>query len=86
MENPTPEQIKEFITAGMECTYIEVNGDGRHFYATIVSPSFVGQRTIARQRAVYATLGERILGSDAPIHALSMKTYTPDEWLADQAR
>ena len=86
MENPTPEQIKEFITAGMECTYIEVNGDGRHFYATIVSPSFVGQRTIARQRAVYATLGERILASDTPIHALSMKTYPPDEWLAEQAR
>ena len=86
MENPTPEQIKEFITAGMECTHIEVNGDGRHFYATIVSPSFAGQRTIARQRAVYATLGERILGSDAPIHGLSMKTYTPDEWSAEQAK
>ena len=86
MENPTPEQIKEFITAGMECTHIEVNGDGRHFYATIVSPSFAGQRTIARQRAVYATLGERILGSDAPIHALAMKTYTPDEWSAEQAK
>ena len=85
MENPTPEQIKEFITAGMECTHIEVNGDGRHFYATIVSPSFAGQRTIARQRAVYATLGERILGSDAQIHALSMKTYTPSEWAAQNA-
>lgn len=85
MENPTPEQLEQYIRAGMACTHIEVNGDGRHFYATIVSPDFEGQRTLARQRAVYAALGERILGNDAPIHALSMKTYTPDEWSAAQA-
>ena len=85
MDNPTPEQIKAFISAQLNCTHIEVEGDGRHFYATIVSPDFEGQRTVARQRAVYAALGERILGSDAQIHALSMKTYTPNEWAAQNA-
>ena len=85
MENPTPEQIKAFISAQLNCTHIEVEGDGRHFFATIVSPAFEGQRTLARQRAVYAALGERILGSDAQIHALSMKTYTPNEWAAQDA-
>lgn len=85
MDNPTPEQIKDLISAQLNCTHIEVEGDGRHFYATIVSPDFEGQRTIARQRAVYAVLGERILGSDAQIHALSMKTYTPSEWATQQA-
>lgn len=85
MDNPTPEQIKAFISAQLNCTHIEVEGDGRHFYATIVSPDFEGQRTVARQRAVYAALGERILGSDAQIHALSMKTYTPNEWTAQNA-
>ena len=85
MENPTPDQIKAFISAQLNCTHIEVEGDGRHFYATIVSPDFEGQRTVARQRAVYAALGERILGSDAQIHALSMKTYTPNEWTAQNA-
>lgn len=85
MENPTPEQIKAFISAQLNCTHIEVEGDGRHFYAIIVSPDFEGQRTVGRQRAVYAALGERILGSDAQIHALSMKTYTPNEWAAQDA-
>lgn len=77
MEHPTPEQIKGFILAGLACEHLEIEGDGRHFYATIVSSAFEGQRTLARQRAVYAVLGERM---KEEIHALSMKTYTPSEW------
>lgn len=77
MEHPTPEQIKGFILAGLACEHLEIEGDGRHFYATIVSSTFEGQRTLARQRAVYAVLGERM---KEEIHALSMKTYTPTEW------
>ncbi|MCE1160774.1 MAG: BolA family transcriptional regulator [Burkholderiales bacterium] len=86
MDNPTPEQIQQYIRDGINCTHIDVNGDGRHFFATIVSPAFEGLRTLARQRAVYATLGDKILGHDAHIHALSMKTYTPSEWTAEQAK
>ena len=82
MQTPSTEDIVTYIKNGIECTHLEVNGDGRHFYATIVSPEFEGQRTLARQRAVYAVLGDKILGNDAHIHALSMKTYTPDEWAA----
>lgn len=79
MTHPTPEQIKTYITDGIACEHIELEGDGQHFYATIVSSSFDGQRTLARQRAVYAVLGERMVSE---IHALSMKTYTPAEWQA----
>lgn len=82
MNSITPEDIHTCIDAGIHCTHLDVSGDGRHFYATIVSPAFEGLRTVARQRAVYATLGDKILGSDAEIHALSMQTYTPDEWAA----
>ena len=85
-QTPTPEDIEQFISADLPCEHIEVTGDGRHFYATIVSDKFDGLRTVARQRAVYAVLGERILGNDAQIHALSMKTYTPAEWAAEQAK
>lgn len=80
MESPTPEHIKTYITEHLSCVHIDVEGDGRHFYATIVSAAFEGMRTLARQRAVYAALGDKILGGDALIHALSMKTYTPAEW------
>jgi acid stress-induced BolA-like protein IbaG/YrbA len=75
---PTPEQIKEYIAAGLECSHLEVEGDGQHFTAVIVSPAFVAKRLIQRHQIVYAALGDRMREE---IHALSMKTHTPEEFL-----
>ena len=83
MSQPTPEQVQQYITIGMACEYIAVEGDGQHFYATIVASSFEGLNTLARQRAVYAVLGERMVSE---IHALSMKTHTPQEWAQKAAQ
>ena len=74
---PTPDQIKDYIAAGMECSHLAVEGDGSHFYATIVSSAFAGKRLIQRHQLVYAVLGERMREE---IHALSMKTLTPEEF------
>ncbi|MEI7532361.1 MAG: BolA family protein [Betaproteobacteria bacterium] len=74
---PTPEQIKEYIQSGLDCTHVEVQGDGQHFFATIVSDSFQGLRLIQRHQKVYAALGERM---KEEIHALSFKTLTPEEY------
>ncbi|MCD6027585.1 MAG: BolA family transcriptional regulator [Solimicrobium sp.] len=74
---PTPEQIKNYIAAGMECSHLTVEGDGQHFQATIVSVSFIGKRLIQRHQLVYAILGDRMREE---IHALSMKTLTPEEF------
>ena len=74
---PTPEEVKQYITAGLACTHIQVEGDGQHFFATIVSETFEGKRPIQRHQLVYAALGDRMR---AEIHALSMKTLTPAEW------
>ncbi len=79
---PTPEQIRGYITSGLPCDHLEIEGDGQHFFATIVSAAFVGKRPIARHQLVYAVLGDRMREE---IHALSMKTLTPDEWQASQA-
>jgi acid stress-induced BolA-like protein IbaG/YrbA len=76
----TAEQLQAIIAAGLRCEHIEVSGDGRHWAAVIVSPEFEGQRPIARHQRVYATLGERIKTDE--VHALSMKTFTPAEWSA----
>jgi acid stress-induced BolA-like protein IbaG/YrbA len=76
---PTPDLIKNYIAAGLECTHLEVEGDGQHFTALIVSPAFAGKRLIQRHQLVYATLGDRM---KAEIHALSMKTLTPEEYQA----
>jgi acid stress-induced BolA-like protein IbaG/YrbA len=74
---PTPEQIQRYIADGLPCDHVEVQGDGQHFYATIVSPAFEGHRLIKRHQLVYGALGDRMR---AEIHALSMKTLTPAEW------
>ena len=74
-----PEQIKELIRAGMACEHLALDGDGQHFFATIVSSEFEGKSRIARHQRVYQALGDRMREQ---IHALSMKTLTPAEWAA----
>ena len=77
------EDIQNLIRAGLACDYITLEGDGRHWYATIVSPEFEGKRLVQRQRLVYATLGNRMQTDE--VHALSMKTFSPTEWAAQSA-
>jgi acid stress-induced BolA-like protein IbaG/YrbA len=76
----TADELQSIIAAGLRCEHIELSGDGRHWYATIVSSDFEGQRAIQRHQRVYATLGKKIHTDE--VHALSMKTYTPAEWAA----
>ncbi len=80
MSDPTPSEVERFIANGLACEHIEVDGDGRHFFATIVSSAFQGASRVARHQQVYKALGERMREQ---IHALSMKTLTPAEWAAD---
>ena len=79
MADPTPEQVRDFIAAGLPCEHLEVEGDGRHFFATIVSAAFEGLPRVRRHQRVYAALGDRMREQ---IHALSMKTLTPTEHAA----
>jgi acid stress-induced BolA-like protein IbaG/YrbA len=69
--------VRGYIAAGLACTHLEVEGDGRHFFATIVSPEFEGLMRVKRHQRVYAALGDRMREQ---IHALSMKTLTPAEY------
>ena len=79
MAEPTPEDVQRFIAQGMACQQLQVEGDGRHFSALIVSPEFEGLNRVARHQRVYRALGDRMREQ---IHALSMKTLTPAEWAA----
>jgi acid stress-induced BolA-like protein IbaG/YrbA len=78
---PTPDAVRQYILAGLACEHIDVSGDGQHFEALIVSPEFAGLRLVQRHQMVYRALGERMR---AEIHALSMKTLTPQEWSAER--
>ena len=72
------DQIKESIEALLPCEWIQVEGeDGRHFNAVIVSAQFVGKTMVQQHQLVYRSLCERMKND---IHALSMKTFTPEQW------
>ncbi len=79
MADPTPQQVQSFIAAGLQCEALQVEGDGRHFFATIVSSEFEGLSRVRRHQRVYSALGDRMREQ---IHALSMKTLTPAEHAA----
>lgn len=69
--------IARMIQAGLPGAHARVQGDdGVHFEATVVCEAFRGKLPLARHRMVYATLGDLMGGA---IHALSLKTLTPDE-------
>ncbi len=82
MSEPTPAEVQRFIAQGLVCDHIDVEGDGRHFFATIVSVEFEGTSRVSRHQRVYKALGDRMREQ---IHALSMKTLTPTEWAQSAA-
>jgi acid stress-induced BolA-like protein IbaG/YrbA len=73
------ETIEGYIREKLDCTHLAVQGDGTHFEAVIVSPSFSGKSRVQRHQIVYGALGERMREE---IHALSMRTLSPEEWAA----
>jgi acid stress-induced BolA-like protein IbaG/YrbA len=83
MSMVTPQDIHGYIANGLVCEHLQVDGDGHHFEAVIVSSAFEGKRPIARHQMVYAVLGDRM---KAEIHALSMKTLTPSEWASSASQ
>lgn len=74
----TKEQIKGYIEGGLPSEHVSVSGDdGQHFEAVIVSAEFIGKNRVQQHQLVYQALGNRM---DNEIHALSVKTLTPEEW------
>ncbi|SFW31310.1 BolA family protein [Nitrosovibrio sp. Nv17] len=74
----TPESIKQHIETSLPCELVHVESDdGRHFSAIIVSIEFRGKNKVQQHQLVYRALGDRMRQE---IHALSMKTLTPEQW------
>ncbi len=74
------EEIAGLIRGGVPQARVQVideTGTGDHFQATVVSPAFAGKGLVERHQMVYGSLQGAMAG---PIHALALKTYTPDEW------
>jgi stress-induced morphogen len=76
---PTPDELKgriESALPGSTATVEDLTGGGDHFRAEVVSNRFTGLSRIERHRLVYDVFGAEVGG---PIHALSLKTSTPEE-------
>ncbi|MDR0439983.1 MAG: BolA family transcriptional regulator [Candidatus Accumulibacter sp.] len=76
----TPEHVKNLIAGALPCETLQVDGDGHHFEALIVSARFAGKGRVQRQQMINAVL--RPYFDSGELHALSMKTLTPEEWSA----
>jgi acid stress-induced BolA-like protein IbaG/YrbA len=76
---PAPDDVRRYIASGLDCEELQVDGDGRHFDALVVSRAFEGKSRVQRHQLVYAALGERMRQE---VHALSIKALTPAEWQA----
>jgi acid stress-induced BolA-like protein IbaG/YrbA len=71
------ENIKNLIDAGISDCLVDVDGDDTHFQAQVVSDVFSGMTMVQQHQLVYKALGDK-MGTE--IHALSIQTYTPEEW------
>jgi len=72
-----PNDIKRMIEAGLAGAQVQVTGDGHHFEAIVVSNAFAGKTKVQQHQLVYQTLGDKM---KQEIHALSMRTLTPEQW------
>jgi BolA protein len=91
----TTDEIREAIERGLDATHVEVidhsashaghpgAANGGHFEVVVVSDRFRGLSRLAVQRLVYEALGKLM---QTEIHALSMHTFTPDQWRSRTGR
>jgi acid stress-induced BolA-like protein IbaG/YrbA len=77
-----PQDVQQIIKAGLPDCEVKVEGDGSHFDAVVIGEVFAGLSAVKKQQKVYATLGDKITSGE--VHALSIKTFTPEEWAKAQ--
>ena len=74
----TANELRGYILNGLPCDHVQVLGDdGQHFEAVVVSPQFTGKNKVQQHQLVYLALGDRMRSE---IHALAIRTFTPDTW------
>lgn len=72
---PSPQELQAWLEEALSPAQVEVEGDGAHFSAFVVSQAFQGKSRIERHRFVYQALGDKM----AMVHALSLRALTPEE-------
>jgi acid stress-induced BolA-like protein IbaG/YrbA len=80
MVNMDAASVKGLLEAHLENCEITVEGEGSHYNILVIGDVFTGKRPVAKQQLVYAALNEQI--ADGSIHAVNIRTFTPQEWQA----
>lgn len=79
----SPQQVEEMILAQMPDAQVQVQdltGGGDHYQVSVVSSQFTGKGLVQQHKLVYGALKQAM--STEAIHALALKTYTPEAWQA----
>ncbi|ADO70634.1 BolA family protein [Stigmatella aurantiaca] len=63
---------------GSEVVVRDTTGTGDHFEAHVVSPAFAGKTMVQQHKLVYAPLQPWLASGE--LHALALKTYSPEQW------
>lgn len=74
----SPQQVETIIKSRLPNAQVKVVGDGQHFEAVIISDDFTGKTKVKQHQMVYGVLQDEL--ASETIHALSLKTYTPEAW------
>jgi acid stress-induced BolA-like protein IbaG/YrbA len=74
----SPEDVKILLEKALPDCECQVATDGGHFNIVAIGEIFSNKRPVQRQQVIYGALKEQI--SSGEIHAVNMKTFTPDEW------
>ncbi len=75
-------ELKVLLDTALQLEEIHVKGEGNHFEVIAVDKLFDGMSRVKKQQTIYGPLMEHI--STNTIHALSIKTFTPEEWARDK--
>lgn len=79
----SPDQVESMIKAGMPDAQVQIQdltGGGDHYQVTVVSTAFEGKGLVQQHQLVYGALRQAM--SSEAIHALSLKTFTPQAWVS----
>ncbi len=73
------QEIEVMLRAGLPGAQVIIkSNDNTHFEAVIITDQFNNKKSLERQKMVFAVLGQHI--TNGSIHALSLKTFTQQEW------
>ena len=75
------QDIEDLIRASFpaaKITITDLAGDGNHWAAEVIDPSFKGMNRVQQQRAVYASLKGKMDGAHGELHALALTTKAPE--------